>query len=465
VLIQIDGGGRPGTIDPGICLRATAFTSTSHALRVPRATAERLRRSNHHISLTLWVLTAIPERLATSDHHVTLGGGIPGEDQSSKRPSRLRDLRVSEGGDDRASAERPAPHRRRQAPGVALMTPFERHLRAVDGTPAVRARRARACSPREQASKLQRMRILSAMVQVASVQGVESATVARVIGVAGVSRRTFYDIFEDRSDCLRAVFEEAVAIAAERASGAYDTEARWVDRVRAGLIALLELLEEEPEVARLCVAHALGRPATLSRRGEVLDQLTRIIDEGRSAARASRQPPPLAAQVVLGGVLGLTYARLLGRDPRALVDVLNPLMFMIVLPYLGEAAALRELSRPVPARASVPRELRGAPDPLEGLDIRPTYRTLRVLAVIAAQPGLSNREVSERAGITDQGQISKLLARLARLGLMENTGQGQARGLSNAWRLTRRGQAVERAIGRESLSSQRSGTRKGAAPR
>ncbi|MGA2452177.1 MAG: helix-turn-helix domain-containing protein [Solirubrobacteraceae bacterium] len=83
--------------------------------------------------------------------------------------------------------------------------------------------------------------------------------------------------------------------------------------------------------------------------------------------------------------------------------------------------------------------------------MRLTYRTVRVLVAIAAQPGLSNSQISQRAGITDQGQISRLLSRLARLQLIENTGQGQRKGAANAWRLTRRGEAVERTIRHERL--------------
>jgi chromosome segregation and condensation protein ScpB len=84
--------------------------------------------------------------------------------------------------------------------------------------------------------------------------------------------------------------------------------------------------------------------------------------------------------------------------------------------------------------------------------MRLTYRTVRVLAAIAAEPGLSNSQISQRAGVTDQGQISKLLSRLARLQLIESAGHGGARkGASNAWRLTHRGEAVERAIRHERL--------------
>jgi DNA-binding MarR family transcriptional regulator len=82
--------------------------------------------------------------------------------------------------------------------------------------------------------------------------------------------------------------------------------------------------------------------------------------------------------------------------------------------------------------------------------MRVTYRTARVLAAIAGQPGLSNREIGQRAGVNDQGQISKLLARLARLELAENVRAGQANGLPHAWRLTPRGKELERTIAQDS---------------
>jgi hypothetical protein len=45
------------------------------------------------------------------------------------------------------------------------------------------------------------------------------------------------------------------------------------------------------------------------------------------------------------------------------------------------------------------------------------------------------------AGVDDQGQISRLLARLERLELLRNTG-GEAQGGPNAWELTPRGQEI-----------------------
>jgi hypothetical protein len=117
---------------------------------------------------------------------------------------------------------------------------------------------------------------------------------------------------------------------------------------------------------------------------------------------------------------------------------------MIVLPYLGAAAATRETERPPPRR--IERSAGGEKDPLRDLDMRLTYRTVRVLMAIGQAPGASNRQLAEASGVQDQGQISKLLSRLRTLGLIQNTGQGHIKGEPNAWQLTPKGKHVGQAI-------------------
>jgi AcrR family transcriptional regulator len=298
-------------------------------------------------------------------------------------------------------------------------------------------------SLRKQPSSVQRTRILSAVVQIAAEGAPESATVAQITHRAGVSKATFYSLFEDRSDCMRAVFEDAVAFAAERVVTAYRAENRWADRVRAGLAVLLQLLDEQPDLARLCITQAVAAgPATLTRRGEVLAGLARAIDDG-CGARAGQQIAPLTAEGVVGGALSVIHTRLLGPDPRPLIDLLNPLMGMIVLPYLGDAASLRELSRPAPV-SPIPPKRDALANPLRALNMRLTYRTIRVLAAIDAHPDSSNNEIAELAAVRDPGQISKLLARLRRLELVQNTGGRNAGRDANAWALTDRGREVLR---------------------
>ncbi len=79
--------------------------------------------------------------------------------------------------------------------------------------------------------------------------------------------------------------------------------------------------------------------------------------------------------------------------------------------------------------------------------MRWTYRTAKVMQGISENPGASNREIADYAGINDQGQVSKLLARLQRLGLITNTGDGHAKGEPNAWSLTPLGQQVAQRLG------------------
>jgi AcrR family transcriptional regulator len=288
------------------------------------------------------------------------------------------------------------------------------------------------------------------MITVACEHGVQAVTVAQVVAQAGVSRKTFYEFFDDRGHCLLESLERIVAIVAQRTGDAYETEAAWVDRLRAALQAMLEFFDEEPALARLCVVEsAAAGPAVLARRRELLDRLAWFVDEGRTLTR--REPPPLAAQGAVGGAFEVIHARLLKSDQRALVDLLGQLMSFIVLPYLGAAAAERELHRSListPSAVGASESTRGI---VEVLPVRLTYRTVTVLAVIAARPGLSNIQISQRAGVIDQGQISKLLARLAGVELIENFGAGH-NGAPNAWRLTDRGASLERAIRYERLT-------------
>jgi chromosome segregation and condensation protein ScpB len=86
------------------------------------------------------------------------------------------------------------------------------------------------------------------------------------------------------------------------------------------------------------------------------------------------------------------------------------------------------------------------PDPLRALNMRLTYRTVRVLMAVAANSGSSNRMVADGAGVSDPGQISKLLHRLERLGLIGNDGTGRPPGGPNAWSLTEKGRAVHGAL-------------------
>jgi AcrR family transcriptional regulator len=306
-----------------------------------------------------------------------------------------------------------------------------------------------------QVSEVQRARMLSSAAAVVSEHGYGQMSVARVTAGARVSRRTFYDVFEDREDCFLALFDDALSRLSESVVSAYEREKSWREKVRAGLVTLLVCLDEQPEVASLLVMDALqAGPRVLQRRAEILGRLGMVLDRGGWKAKSAKGLPELTGEGVVGAVFSVIHTRLLADYAGSLVELLNPLMGMIVLPYQGSAAARRELDRPVPkmsrasgkSRMDAAAAVSVAKDPLEGLNMRLTYRTLRVLTVIAEEPGASNRTVGEAAGINDQGQISKLLQRLECLELVLSTTPGnrtQPTGDPNAWHLTPRGEEVQ----------------------
>jgi AcrR family transcriptional regulator/DNA-binding MarR family transcriptional regulator len=315
-----------------------------------------------------------------------------------------------------------------------------------------RAAARRGEDSRAQVSEMQRSRLLAAAVRTVDERGYAGATVAPITQRARVSRRTFYELFANREECVAAVLEDAARRIAAEIERAGLGGRPWRERVRGGLWAILSFLDREPVLARVCVVQALrGSQRVLERREEILQDLARVLDEGRAEGARGGKRRPLTAEGLVGAAFSIVYARLLRGDSEPLAGLLPELMGMIVLPYLGPAAARREQALSVPASTQGPAARNGlrpstASDPLEGIPMRLTYRTARVLEDIAAHPGMSNRTVAELSGIVDQGQVSKLLARLERLGLVHNTGAGHSRGERNEWRLTDRGVQVTQTI-------------------
>ena len=293
--------------------------------------------------------------------------------------------------------------------------------------------------------ELQRKRMHSAVISV--VDGYNALTVANVHKTARVSRKTFYEQFANANECLRSAIEDVARSAERRARHAFVIEKHWDSRVRAGLLALLEFFDERPPLARAAIIHGnRGDRETARYRNATFERLADLIDAG--AAEARKPPPRTTAEATVAGVLGVLQNRLMSPEAEKLTDLLNPLMSFIIEPYRGPAAARRELERP-PPQAPDSQRWAGDTDLWIESGLRMTYRRIRVIDAIALRPGLSNSQVAERAGISDQGQVSKLLARLQAAGVAENVENGRQLGGRNAWYLTPRGKRLSKGTGRE----------------
>jgi AcrR family transcriptional regulator len=192
----------------------------------------------------------------------------------------------------------------------------------------------------------QRNRIHQAMIEVVAERGYPETRVIDVIGVAGVSRKTFYELFESKEDCFLAAYDVLLENLLGDATEGFESKAGepWAERIAAALQALLEHLAKHPEEARFAIVEVLAAgPKALARRDAALRQFTGFLEAGRS--ESSVDLPGITSVAVAGGINELLYSEILhgavGRLPGRLPD----LMFWVTLPYLGADAAASERER------------------------------------------------------------------------------------------------------------------------
>jgi AcrR family transcriptional regulator len=204
--------------------------------------------------------------------------------------------------------------------------------------------RGRHRLPPEVIARSQRERLLEAAVRVVAEKGYAAATVGDLTATAGVSRTTFYDLFEDKESCFLAAYDNAVDTLVRRVMAGYESEQRWPERARAGLVALLATLAEEPDLARLSLVDigSVG-PAAQRRYRTAVQRLTPLFDEGRDFAKDGRGLPPNTSRMAIGAVTGLISDELLAGRAEHLPGLLSDVLFATLVPYIGPEAAAREV--------------------------------------------------------------------------------------------------------------------------
>jgi AcrR family transcriptional regulator len=328
--------------------------------------------------------------------------------------------------------------------------PTIRELQMTPNRPSSQRSKRRPASsgrkhPRRSLDRENREILLWAAEQLLREHGSDAVTVEAICALAKKSRASFNAVFTDRTDCLLGVFDELAERAERIMHIAYRDQESWLDGVRAALWELLYALQESPNLARFMVlGSAAGEPPMLARRARILAQLAEALEAEHPAGADGGQAAPFGAEAVVGAVAAILHARLLEDPLKSLTELAGPLMGVMVLPYLGAAAAGEEVSRPPPPRRSraALAPVTGAPGPPVHAGVRLTLRTFTVLQAIAEHPGANNREVADHAGIGDPGQASRLLARLRGLGLIDSEQPHTRAPAGHSWRLTPAGRAL-----------------------
>ncbi|MER5462441.1 TetR/AcrR family transcriptional regulator [Streptomyces sp. NPDC002668] len=107
---------------------------------------------------------------------------------------------------------------------------------------------------RERVTGSQRQRLLYAMTVVVAEKGYTAATVADVTARAGVSRKTFYELFADKEECFIAAADTGRELMVKRLEASFVRSSAQslspLATLRASIRAFLGLIAEEPEFAK-----------------------------------------------------------------------------------------------------------------------------------------------------------------------------------------------------------------------
>lgn len=213
--------------------------------------------------------------------------------------------------------------------------------------PASRSSAAPALA-RAYAVRSERERLLEAMVRVAAAKGYEATTVADVVEVATVPRRTFDSMFSSKEECFLEAYDAVIDVLVAHVSAAFESTVSqpWPDRVAAALRALVELLSAEADIARMAMVEvtAVGEDARIRYR-TALGRFTYFLEEGRRVSPQGDELPADTAGFAIGGATSMIFDEIrAGRGPE-LRRILPDLVFAVLMPYLGPEAAEEEMRR------------------------------------------------------------------------------------------------------------------------
>jgi AcrR family transcriptional regulator len=133
----------------------------------------------------------------------------------------------------------------------------------------------------------QRGRLLDAIAEAVAEKGYPATTVGDVVARAGVSRKTFYEHFDDKLDCFLAAFDAGVDALLGRLSEAWELPGDVRTRMRREIEAYLEWLASAPQLARTFLVEALAAgPRVLERRAAVHARFAAQLQAAHAEARA-----------------------------------------------------------------------------------------------------------------------------------------------------------------------------------
>jgi AcrR family transcriptional regulator len=155
----------------------------------------------------------------------------------------------------------------------------------------------------------QRERLLRAMLESVDRRGYQATTVSEVVAAARVSTNAFYEFFDDKLACFIALCDEEARGLLYAALEGVDAPT-WREALRRGVLGYLRWWQERPAFSRayLLELPSAGAPAIEQRiraSQGFADMFNALAQRARTEQPELREPPTLAAELLLVGVTEL----------------------------------------------------------------------------------------------------------------------------------------------------------------
>lgn len=176
--------------------------------------------------------------------------------------------------------------------------------------------------PPTRVREIQRERMLKAMTEVVAREGYAETTVRKLLAQAGLSRRTYYDLWVDKEDCYLDAYGVIADELTARATAGVERGESPRDRVRLAVEALAEFCVEQPDAGCTCIVEGLAAgQAARAKRTELIEAIAATIAPALAELRPDAPNPALTARATVGGILELLYGPLARHDVKALRDL------------------------------------------------------------------------------------------------------------------------------------------------
>lgn len=193
----------------------------------------------------------------------------------------------------------------------------------------------------------QRDRLLDAMASCCAEKRYAEVSVGDVVARAGVSRSTFYNLFDDKEACFLEAYDEILGqFVTDVMSSIRTPGLSWEDQAENGLRAALSFMRSEPHFARMCIVDVFSAgPSALERYLSAIRVMAAFINRNRDRSGSRSEIPDEIANYLISGAVVVIRSKVVEGDTDSLPSVGPDIIYGVLCPYVGQEEALERAER------------------------------------------------------------------------------------------------------------------------